>query len=408
MRGQSTVKMRTDSWFSCDFVVVSNGFFPANCACGLIASIQLQIIVLFFLFFPNSPDGRTQGGFAKCYEIKDAKTGNVYAGKIVPKKLMEKPAQRDKMTQEISIHKSLNHPNIVRFLYCFDDAKNVYIVLELCKQRSMMELHKRRPNVSDYECRFYIHQLLEGVKYLHDNRIIHRDLKLGNIFLNDNLNLKIGDFGLATRIEYEGERKKTLCGTPNYIAPEILNKRGHSFEVDIWSIGCVMFTLLVGQPPFETKSLKDTYSRIRKCDYRLPQTLRKNAAELIVAMLQSDPDKRPTVHRCLKFDFLKGPIPKSLPISCLSCEPRIDQLEYGEDEIGVNRQPLLEINENVDDRAGTTFLRKHLHDQITASGSMPKNNVEYKEDIDHLYLQLTKLLNDKVIWATTMPPTFPS
>lgn len=309
---------------------------------------------------------------------------------------MEKPAQRDKMTQEISIHRSLNHPNIVQFLHCFDDAKNVYIVLELCKQRSMMELHKRRPNVTDYECRFYIYQLLEGVKYLHENRIIHRDLKLGNIFLNDQLNLKIGDFGLATKIEYEGERKKTLCGTPNYIAPEILNKRGHSFEVDIWSIGCVMFTLLVGQPPFETKSLKDTYSRIRKCDYRLPQTLRKNAADLIIAMLQSDPEKRPTVQRCLKFDFLKGPIPKSLPISCLSCEPRIDQLEYGDEEIGLNRQPLLEINENVDDRAGTTFLRKNLHDQITASGSMPKNNIEYKEDIDHLYLQLTKLLNDKV------------
>lgn len=315
---------------------------------------------------------------------------------------MEKPAQRDKMSQEIAIHKSLNHPNIVQFLHCFDDAKNVYIVLELCKQRSMMELHKRRPNVSDYECRFYIHQLLEGVKYLHENRIIHRDLKLGNIFLNDQLNLKIGDFGLATRIEYDGERKKTLCGTPNYIAPEILNKRGHSFEVDIWSIGCVMFTLLVGQPPFETKTLKDTYSRIRKCDYRLPQTLRKNAAELIVAMLQSDPGKRPTVQRCLKYDFLKGPIPKSLPISCLSCEPRFDQLEHGDEDIGINRQPLLEINENVDDRAGTTFLRKHLHDQITASGSMPKNNVEYKEDIQHLYLQLTKLLNDKV---RDEPPT---
>lgn len=279
---------------------------------------------------------------------------------------------------------------------CFDDAKNMYIVLELCKQRSMMELHKRRPHVSDYECRFYIYQLLEGVKYLHENRIIHRDLKLGNIFLNDQLNLKIGDFGLATRIEYEGERKKTLCGTPNYIAPEILNKRGHSFEVDIWSIGCVMFTLLVGQPPFETKSLKDTYSRIRKCDYRLPQTLRKNAAELIVAMLQSDPERRPTVQRCLKFDFLKGRIPKSLPISCLSCEPRSDQMEIGEEDMGNNRQPLLEINDNVDDRAGTTFLRKNLHDQITASGSMPRNNTEYKDDIENLYYQLTKLLNDKV------------
>lgn len=172
------------------------------------------------------------------------------------------------MSQEILIHQTLSHKNIVKFLSFFDDPQNIYIVLELCKRRSMMELHKRRRVITDYECRFYIYEILEGVKYLHDNRIIHRDLKLGNLFLNDMLNVKIGDFGLATRIDFDGERKKTLCGTPNYIAPEILNKKGHSFEVDIWSIGCVMYTLLVGQPPFETKSLKDTYSKIKKCDYR--------------------------------------------------------------------------------------------------------------------------------------------
>lgn len=196
------------------------------------------------------------------------KTNQVYAGKIVSKKLMVKNNSKEKMIQEITIHQSLKHKNIVNFLNHFDDQLNVYIVLELCKQRSMMELHRRRSVVTDYECRFYIQQILEGVKYLHDNKIIHRDLKLGNLFLNDRLHVKIGDFGLATRIEYDGERKKTLCGTPNYIAPEILNKRGHSYEVDIWSIGCVMYTLLAGQPPFETKTLKDTYAKIRNCDYR--------------------------------------------------------------------------------------------------------------------------------------------
>lgn len=272
------------------------------------------------------------------------KTKETYAGKIVSKKLMMKHNQRDKMTQEIKIHKSLNHANVVRFLSFFDDDSNVYIVLELCKQRSMMELHKRRPTVTDYECRFYIYQILEGVRYLHDNRIIHRDLKLGNLFLNDNLNVKIGDFGLATRIEYDGERKKTLCGTPNYIAPEILNKKGHSYEVDIWSIGCVMFTLMVGQPPFETKTLKDTYSKIRKCEYSLPKYLSRLAADLICAMLQSEPTKRPTVHECARHDFLtKFFIPKCLPRSCLTCEPRLDHLEGAEKDMG-DRRPLSEIN----------------------------------------------------------------
>lgn len=206
----------------------------------------------------------------------------------------------------------------------------------------MMELHKRRKFITDYECRYYMHQVMTGVKYLHDKHIIHRDLKLGNLFLNDNLHVKIGDFGLATKIEFEGERKKTLCGTPNYIAPEILNKKGHSYEVDIWSIGCVMYTLLVGKPPFETKSLKDTYSRIRKCEYRLPPTLRKSAADMICAMLQSDPVKRPLINKLFEFEFLTtGHIPSSLPISCLTMAPRADQLEPPE---RLNRKPLSEMN----------------------------------------------------------------
>lgn len=206
----------------------------------------------------------------------------------------------------------------------------------------MMELHKRRKIITDYECRYYIHQVLTGVKYLHDKHIIHRDLKLGNLFLNDELHVKIGDFGLATKIEYEGERKKTLCGTPNYIAPEILNKKGHSYEVDIWSIGCVMYTLLVGQPPFETKSLKDTYTKIRKCDYRIPTTLRSTAAEMICSMLQSDPIKRPNVTSLFDFEFITGSyIPSSLPISCLTMAPRADQLENA-DRMG--RKPLSEVN----------------------------------------------------------------
>ena len=97
--------------------------------------------------------------------------------------------------------------------------------------------------------------------------------QLGNIFLDEKMHVKIGDFGLATEISFDGERKRTLCGTPNYIAPEILTKAGHSHEVDIWSTGCIMYTLLVGKPPFETTSLKETYKRIKMCEYIIPGKL---------------------------------------------------------------------------------------------------------------------------------------
>lgn len=284
-----------------------------------------------------------KGGFAKCYEIVDMKTKEIFAGKIVSKKYLLKHNQKDKMTQEIHIHKMLKHTNIVTFHSFFEDNDFVYIVLELCRKRSMMELHKRRKTLTEPETRYYVFQILEGTLYLHNQGIIHRDLKLGNLFLNDEMEVKIGDLGLAARIEYDGQRKKTLCGTPNYIAPEILSKTGHSFEVDVWSIGCIMYTLLVGKPPFETNSLKETYARIARCDYSLPPHLNKNASSLINKMLQYDPKKRPCVNDIMKADFFTtGYMPKKLPASCLTMAPRFDSINYRESIS--NRRPLNELN----------------------------------------------------------------
>ncbi|RLU20300.1 hypothetical protein DMN91_006907 [Ooceraea biroi] len=255
-----------------------------------------------------------KGGFAKCYEITESKTHQVFAGKIVPKSLMTKSNQREKMLQEITIHQTLNHRHIVGFHGSFDDSHNIYIILELCRKRSMMELHKRRKALSECETRYFMKQILDGVFYLHQHKIIHRDLKLGNLFLNDELQVKIGDFGLATRLEHEGERKKTVCGTPNYIAPEVLTKIGHSFEADVWSIGCIMYTLLVGKPPFETASLRETYARIKQVQYKTPTHIGKPAMNMVSNMLQLNPSKRPSVPRLMKdVFFTSGKINRSFP-----------------------------------------------------------------------------------------------
>ncbi|XP_015516563.2 serine/threonine-protein kinase polo [Neodiprion pinetum] len=283
-----------------------------------------------------------KGGFAKCYEIKESKSHHVFAGKIVPKSILTKVNQRDKMTQEIHIHQSLTHRHIVGFHGFFEDIQNIYIILELCRKRSMMELHKRRKALTECETRYYMKQILDGVAYLHKNKIIHRDLKLGNLFLDDELQVKIGDFGLATKLEHDGERKKTLCGTPNYIAPEILMKSGHSYEVDIWSIGCIMYTLLVGKPPFETSSLRETYARIKQVQYKTPAFLSKAAMNMIANMLQGNPTKRPSVNKLIKdVFFTSGFLPTSLPISCLTMAPRMDALEMHN-----QRKPLTEMNGN--------------------------------------------------------------
>ncbi|GAB0090505.1 Serine/threonine-protein kinase polo [Sergentomyia squamirostris] len=338
-----------------------------------------------------------KGGFAKCYEIIEANSQKPFAGKVVSKKLMVKDSQKEKMTQEISIHRSLSHKNIVQFYSFFDDKVNIYIVLELCQRRSMMELHKRRKTITDFECRYYIYQILQGLKYLHDLKIIHRDIKLGNLFLNEEMTVKIGDFGLATRIEYDGERKETICGTPNYIAPEILNRKGHSYEADIWSVGCVMYTLLVGRPPFETKTLKETYSKIRKCEYKIPNVLRATAADMIVAMLQPHPSRRPSVNKLFTFEFLAGSsIPVSLPTSCLTMPPRADQLEYI-DRLG-NRKPLAMVNGIVPPtglhiKQGTAHKDSPKKDQGKMSPSYP-NDKAYYRDVQNLQRDLRIVIND--------------
>ncbi|XP_041063080.1 serine/threonine-protein kinase PLK1 isoform X1 [Carcharodon carcharias] len=287
-----------------------------------------------------------KGGFAKCYEISDIDTKEVFAGKIVPKTLLMKPHQREKMSMEISIHKSLNHANVVGFHGFFEDDDFVYVVLELCRRRSLLELHKRRKAVTEPEARYYLKQIILGGQYLHDNHVIHRDLKLGNLFLNDEMEVKIGDFGLATTVQYEGERKKTLCGTPNYIAPEVIGKKGHSFEVDVWSLGCIMYTLLVGKPPFETSCLKETYLRIKKNEYNIPKHVNPVAASLIQKMLRSDPSARPNIHELLNDEFFtSGYLPVRLPTTCLTMAPRFSLAPGGIDSS--MRRPLTELNKDV-------------------------------------------------------------
>jgi len=282
-----------------------------------------------------------KGGFAKCYELTDMETKQVYAGKIVAKCLLQKPHQKEKMSMEIEIHRSLSHKNVVGFHSFFEDKNFVYVILELCSRRSLMELHKRRKALTEPEARYYMKQVVEGCCYLHGSNIIHRDLKLGNLFLDDEMNVKIGDFGLAAK--YEGERKKTLCGTPNYIAPEVLSKKGHGYEVDIWSLGCILYTLLVGKPPFETSSLKETYMRIKKNEYYIPSKVCHSAQLLIIKMLRPDPSARPRIHEILQDPFFDGYCPANLPISSLTTAPRFPDMP-STSVLATARKPLAEYN----------------------------------------------------------------
>ncbi|KAL4460257.1 hypothetical protein ABPG74_000008 [Tetrahymena malaccensis] len=273
-----------------------------------------------------------KGGFAKCYEFTNLEGKQVLAAKIIPKSSLTKNRARQKLMSEIKIHKSLNHRNIVQFLHFFEDSENVYILLEKCANQTMNELIKRRKRLTELEAQCYLLQILYSIKYLHNNRVIHRDLKLGNLFLSDQMEIKLGDFGLATKLEYDGERKRTICGTPNYIAPEILEGKeaGHSYEVDVWSFGVIAYTLLIGKPPFETNDVKSTYKKIRTNEYSFPEQIQISSAakNMIKKILVTEPTKRPSLDDLFNDDFFKtgGSIPKLLPVSTLACPPSVSYI----------------------------------------------------------------------------------
>lgn len=195
---------------------------------------------------------------------------------------------------------------------------------------------KRRKRLTEPEAAYFLSHILDSVKFMHEHSVIHRDLKLGNLFLDKDMEVKVGDFGLATRVEDRDEKRKTICGTPNYIAPEIIqgdkSKRGHSFEVDIWSIGVILYTMLVGKPPYEAKDVKATYQRILANEYSFPASidLSENVKDLIRSMLQSDPRDRPSLEVIMAHAFLtERPLPDYLPSSVLHRVPVWQENEFG-------------------------------------------------------------------------------
>ena len=286
-----------------------------------------------------------KGGFAKCYEFTNMETNKVLAAKIIPKASLKKSRHRQKLLSEIKIHRSLNHPYIVKFEHVFEDNENVYILLEICTNQTLNDLCKRRKRLTEIEAKYYIFQCSTVLKYLHTQRVIHRDLKLGNLFLSEKLEIKLGDFGLAAKLDFDNEKRHTVCGTPNYLAPEVLsNKTGHSYEVDVWSLGVVLYAMVVGKPPFETPEVKMTYEKIRKGIYSFPEQipLSDEIKNLITKIFNLDPSKRPTLDQILEHPFLNNGIgvPKSMHISTLAMAPNKQMMEQLMTKDNGNRQTL--------------------------------------------------------------------
>lgn len=279
-----------------------------------------------------------KGGFAICYEGQLKGTRKKYALKIVKSHMSQKKMEQ-KFQTELQIHSKMNHPNIVRFHRAFSYDQCTYIAMELCPNASLMDMVKKRKYLTEPEVRFYTVQIAGAIKYMHARGIIHRDLKMGNIFLDKDMNVKIGDFGLAALLMSNKDmaacRRTTLCGTPNYIAPEILSKNngGHDHAVDIWSLGIIIFAMLTGKPPFQSATADEIYRRAKEREYTWPQhfvaanMISPEIQDLVSTMLQ-DAEERPHPDVIVQHPFFTcGWMPQVEEMSAdlLEDPPRPDQ-----------------------------------------------------------------------------------
>jgi len=225
---------------------------------------------------------------------------------------------RRMLKSEIEIHKSMDHNAIVKFIHHFEDEEQqfTHIILELCSNQSLMQLLKESKKFSEQQTRCFMFQIVDGVKYMHETRnIVHRDFKLGNYFLSRHERaIKIGDFGFAQKFipatsdeEKENNMKNfVICGTPNYVAPELLLHNATCLrKVDIWALGVVMYTLLVGQAPFQSSDVSTTYRRIKKNQYSFPviSAMSTSAEMLIRDLLSPNPEDRPSLATILSHSF---------------------------------------------------------------------------------------------------------
>ncbi|KAK1782135.1 hypothetical protein QBC45DRAFT_390039 [Copromyces sp. CBS 386.78] len=275
-----------------------------------------------------------KGGFAICYDGKLIGSSKRYALKIVKAQMASKMEQ--KFQTELQIHSKMRHPNIVQFHRAFTFENCTYLVLELCSNGSLMDMVKRRKGLTEPEVRFYTVQIAGAIKYMHAKGIIHRDLKMGNIFLDKYMNAKIGDFGLAALLltgkDMQIMRRTTLCGTPNYIAPEILEKgkKGHDHMVDIWSLGIIVYAMLTSKPPFQSSTTDEIYRRARERDYEWPSPdatqkyYSLEAKDLVASMLQ-DADMRPDPDTIVSHPFFTSgymPVPSDISSRLRECAPQ--------------------------------------------------------------------------------------
>ncbi|KAG7244835.1 hypothetical protein INR49_029854 [Caranx melampygus] len=209
-----------------------------------------------------------KGKFGNVYLARERQSKFILALKVLFKKQLEKAGVEHQLRREVEIQSHLRHPNILRLYGYFHDASRVYLILEFAPKGELYSELQRCGSFTEERSATYIMELADALNYCHTKKVIHRDIKPENLLLGATGELKIADFGWS--VHTPSSRRSTLCGTLDYLPPEMIEGKTHDEKVDLWSLGVLCYEFLVGKPPFEAKSHEDTYRRISRVEYTYP------------------------------------------------------------------------------------------------------------------------------------------
>lgn len=233
-----------------------------------------------------------KGGFGKVMLVRKKNTTEIYAMKVLKKEAVIRRNQVQHTKTETHILKQIRHPFLCRMHYAFQSEGKLYMVLSYLPGGELFYRLKREGRFTLDRVRLYSAEIALGLGYLHSQDMIYRDLKPENLLLDEVGHICLTDFGLSKEMVTTANAAKTFCGTPEYLAPEILQNIGHGKAVDWWSLGTLIFEMLTGLPPFYSRNINHMYDKILRAELRCPSYLPSDVTSLIQSMLIRDPLKR--------------------------------------------------------------------------------------------------------------------
>ncbi|KAF4071500.1 hypothetical protein AMELA_G00274010 [Ameiurus melas] len=240
-----------------------------------------------------------KGNFAKVKLARHVLTGREVAVKIIDKTQLN-PTSLQKLFREVRIMKILNHPNIVKLFEVIETEKTLYLIMEYASGGEVFDYLVAHGRMKEKEARAKFRQIVSAVQYCHQKRIVHRDLKAENLLLDADMNIKIADFGFSNEFMV-GNKLDTFCGSPPYAAPELFQgKKYDGPEVDVWSLGVILYTLVSGSLPFDGQNLKELRERVLRGKYRIPFYMSTDCENLLKRLLVLNPIKRGSLEQIMK------------------------------------------------------------------------------------------------------------